>query len=578
MTSNHAQLWLEKKVTARTDISSAVLLLEQNGSLTQAAAWPRAQAIDAGLTVIAKEAFRTQSELEWAGSSNRAGQNPLNKLNSEPIIQDGKLVGAIGFLSHAANEPIPPPLSPAVKTKYPNALNDGKALNILQVVVTALGTTEFAEAAASVATELAVAFNCDRVSIGLTKGRFNKIVAVSHSANVQPTQSLMQLLGAAMDEAVDQRACIQFPPVPDSEHQITLSHAELAVRHNIQQILTVGMVHNDLIIGALLFERRDLDPFGDEQIDLLEQLASTLGPILEIKRNNELSWLNRIQSDLKQSFANSTSRQGRGFRALVVLGAVLLVVLPAIPIQYSLNAPARLEGVSQRMIVAPIDGYLRSVYVRPGDTIKAGQVLADMADEDLRLEKRRWEGEVIRHESVFGEALKRQDRAQMASAQARVSESRAQLALVENQIERVNLTAPFDGVVLKGDLKQQLGAPLKRGDSLFILAPANEYRVVVSVEDNAIESVKQLARGQIRLTAMPDTVMNLQVERILPVANVQDGRNAFEIEAKLDTTIDSLRPGMEGVAKIQAGKRSLYWIIGHRLAAWFKLTFWSWSH
>ncbi len=583
MTPNTAQHWLEKKVADRADISSAVVLLDLNGTLTQAAAWPREHELSTSLTVVAKEAFKTQKSIDWPSSVAPTQGQSAQRLSSKPLIQDGKLVGAIGFLTAAANDiGVPPPPAAATaptpqRTIAPN-LSESKALNILQVVATALSNGQFNEAASGVATELAIAFNCDRVSIGLTKGRFNQIVAVSHSADIQPTQSLMQLLCAAMDEAMDQGAAVQYPPVLGKQHQITLSHAELANRHNVQQILTVGMTHEQTVIGAILFERRDLNPFTDEQVELLEHLASTVGPVLELKRNNEYSWWARLRADFRQLCQKIASKEGRALRGVVAAAVFAIILLPLIPINYSLNSPARLEGVSQRMIVAPADGYLRIANVRPGDSIKAGEVLAEMADDDLRLERRRWEGEVMRYDSSFGEALKRQDRAQMASAQARASESRAQLALVDNQIERVRLVAPFDGVVLKGDLKQQLGAPLKRGDSLLVLAPANEYRVIVSVEDYAIESIAKDAKGHIRLTALPDTPQAIQVDRILPIANAIEGRNAFEVEAKLIKSPDGLRPGMEGVAKIEAGQRSLYWIVGHRLSEWFKLTFWSWTH
>jgi len=39
---------------------------------------------------------------------------------------------------------------------------------------------------------------------------------------------------------------------------------------------------------------------------------------------------------------------------------------------------------------------------------------------------------------------------------------------------------------------------------------------------------------------------------------------------------DRLRPGMEGVAKVEAGNRKLIWIATHKLMDWLKLTLWSW--
>jgi Barrel-sandwich domain of CusB or HlyD membrane-fusion/GAF domain len=605
-----AQTWLENKVADRTDVSSALLMLAQNGTLEQAAVWPRTQAADPSLWVIAKEAYRTNEAVSWANpdsSPSEAGTQTAysgperrkhSRLESKPLIRNGKLVGAMALLVSsdkeapvAINDSDVLPVQPmkatevaavAVKERLNSKIGESKALNILQAVATVLSKDKFELAIAEVATELAIAFECDRVSIGLIKGRFNEVLAVSHSADIQPTPSLLQLLAAAMDEAVDQFATVQYPPLPGALHQITLSHAELANRHNTQQMLTVAMMRDQTIIGAMLFERRDLVPFNQETIDLLEHLAATVGPVLELKRDREYSWFSRLKTDITRCFHKMLSREGRWLRLAIGTAVVTMLALPMVPMQYSLNAPARLEGISQRVMVAATDGFLRSVSVRPGDLVKKGQVLAEMADEDLRQERRRWESEVLRHDSTFGDALKRRDRSQMATAQALAAEARAQLNLAEQQIERTRLIAPFNGVVLKGDLKQQIGAPFKRGDTLLVLAPANEFRVMVSVEDRAIDTVKKGAIGQLLLSSMPDTPVSIRVERILPVANATDGRNAFEVEARIieqsDDPSGALRPGMEGVAKIQAGDRSLYWMFGHRLLDSFKLWFWSWTH
>jgi Barrel-sandwich domain of CusB or HlyD membrane-fusion/GAF domain len=610
MAISTAQTWLENKVADRTDVSSALLMLAQNGTLAQAAVWPRTQAADPSLWVIAKEAYRTNEAVSWANPDSGLGEpgtrtayngperRKHSRLESKPLIRNGKLVGAMALLVSsdqespvAINDSHVPPVAPVNRTEVATAtikerlsskIGETKALNILQAVATVLSKDKFEQAIAEVATELAIAFECDRVSIGLIKGRFNEVLAVSHSADIQPTPSLLQLLAAAMDEAVDQFATVQYPPLPGALHQITLSHAELANRHNTQQMLTVAMMRDQTIIGAMLFERRDLVPFNQEMIDLLEHLAATVGPVLELKRDREYSWLSRLKADIRSCFHKMLSREGRWLRLAIGAAVVTMLALPMVPMQYSLNAPARLEGISQRVMVAATDGFLRSVSVRPGDLVKKGQVLAEMADEDLRQERRRWEGEVLRHDSTFGDALKRRDRSQMATAQALAAEARAQLNLAEQQIERTRLIAPFNGVVLKGDLKQQIGAPFKRGDTLLVLAPANEFRVMVSVEDRAIDSVKKGATGQLLLSSMPDTPVSIRVERILPVANATDGRNAFEVEARIleqsDDPSGALRPGMEGVAKIQAGDRSLYWMFGHRLLDSFKLWFWSWTH
>jgi hypothetical protein len=60
------------------------------------------------------------------------------------------------------------------------------------------------------------------------------------------------------------------------------------------------------------------------------------------------------------------------------------------------------------------------------------------------------------------------------------------------------------------------------------------------------------------------------------VATAEDGRNFFRVDARLEEPTSALRPGMEGVAKIEVGPRRLIWIWTHSLVDWLRLWFWTW--
>ena len=54
--------------------------------------------------------------------------------------------------------------------------------------------------------------------------------------------------------------------------------------------------------------------------------------------------------------------------------------------------------------------------------------------------------------------------------------------------------------------------------------------------------------------------------------------NTFRVEAVLDQRpSDALRPGMEGVAKIDAGRELLVWSWSRRLVNWLRETAWTWQ-
>ena len=55
----------------------------------------------------------------------------------------------------------------------------------------------------------------------------------------------------------------------------------------------------------------------------------------------------------------------------------------------------------------------------------------------------------------------------------------------------------------------------------------------------------------------------------------EEGRNYFRVEAVLEEPSEALRPGMAGIAKIDAGRRRLLWIWTHEMLDWLRLSTWS---
>ena len=60
------------------------------------------------------------------------------------------------------------------------------------------------------------------------------------------------------------------------------------------------------------------------------------------------------------------------------------------------------------------------------------------------------------------------------------------------------------------------------------------------------------------------------------MASAADGQNLFRVEAKLAQISASMRPGMEGVAKVDIDERNLFWIWTRELRNWVTLSLWKW--
>ena len=120
-----------------------------------------------------------------------------------------------------------------------------------------------------------------------------------------------------------------------------------------------------------------------------------------------------------------------------------------------------------------------------------------------------------------------------------------------------------------------LGAPVERGQVLFELAPLDSYRIVLQVDEDDIADVSPGQRGHLALAAMPSERFPFVVEKVIEIAQSEDGRNIFRVEARLEGASSSLRPGMKGVGKIAVERRKLWWVWSHNLVD--RLGLWVWA-
>jgi hypothetical protein len=130
-------------------------------------------------------------------------------------------------------------------------------------------------------------------------------------------------------------------------------------------------------------------------------------------------------------------------------------------------------------------------------------------------------------------------------------------------------------VVVSGDFSQSIGAPVQRGMTLFELAPLDGYRVSVRVRETEVGRLRAGQRGRLVLAALPGRPLEMVVDRVTPVAEVVEGRNVFEIEARLLRSPAELRPGMQGVAKFEVGSARLLWLWTHDSLDWLQLKLWA---
>ena len=380
-----------------------------------------------------------------------------------------------------------------------------------------------------------------------------------------------------MDEAIDQHATVVFPAPPEGALQVTRAHEELAKQQDNGSILTIPLTEGERLLGAMLLERSADEPFDERTIRLCEHSASLIGPLLDVKRKDD-RWIGgKIFDSVLNQLKNLIGPRHTGLKLTVFSALFLVLFFSFAKSNYRVTADARLEGTVQRAVSAPVAGYVVDAKVRAGDVVKAGDILFTLDDRDLRLERLKWISQKMQSSREHSEAVAEHDRAKARILSAQIEQADAEIALRDEQLKRTSVTAPFDSFVVTGDLSQSLGSPVERGDVLFELAPLNSYRVILKVDERDIDDIRLDQTGLLALASEPENALPIKIEKITPLSTAEEGKNYFRVEAHLEGDVSPmLRPGMEGVGKINIEQRKLIWIWTHKIIHWFRMFFWSW--
>jgi hypothetical protein len=139
---------------------------------------------------------------------------------------------------------------------------------------------------------------------------------------------------------------------------------------------------------------------------------------------------------------------------------------------------------------------------------------------------------------------------------------------------QARLVSPLGGTLVEGDLKRQIGGPVKMGDVLFEVTPLESLRAVLHVREDQITDVRVGQRGRLATASYPAQRIAFEVERVNPIAEVVKQKNVFKVRVRLLERYDWMRPGMEGVAKIDLAQRSYAWIWTRKIINWVRMKLW----
>lgn len=221
------------------------------------------------------------------------------------------------------------------------------------------------------------------------------------------------------------------------------------------------------------------------------------------------------------------------------------------PISASYSGTATLEADSEAQVAAKVNGALLKLYVEEGDQVKAGQLLAQLDDDNARLNLAKAEATLRKLENDFRRSNEMFERKLLSVEQNDkirydLDTQRATHDLARLELSYTRIVAPISGVISKRMVK--VGNYIQINQALFQIDNFDPLLAVLNVPERELNTLRAQQVVQMRVDAIADQVFEGRIQRISPVVDSATG--TFRVTCEFRDKSARLKSGMFGRLEI----------------------------
>jgi len=227
------------------------------------------------------------------------------------------------------------------------------------------------------------------------------------------------------------------------------------------------------------------------------------------------------------------------------------------PVVDAVRATGRIEAVQAIELRPDEQGRITELLFREGQFVARGTPLLRIDDAMLRAsaERAKADRDLARQQLDRVRRLREQNAsspADLERAEAAARSAEAALAMLELQIERTTVRAPFAGVV--GQRFVSTGDYVTTASRLLTLQTVDPQRAVIEVPERHAVSLRAGQTVEFTVAAQPNRVFRAQVDFIDPV--VQNESRTIVVKGRASNPNRLLRPGMFIEARLATATRA----------------------
>ena len=236
-------------------------------------------------------------------------------------------------------------------------------------------------------------------------------------------------------------------------------------------------------------------------------------------------------------------------------------------IDFSVEVSGDVMPATQLDVKAEVGGKVKKMHVVPGQTVKQGDLLAEIDDsvlltdkdsalteiEGAKLSMEKSKKNYERSRDLFAQKLISREVFDNTTAEYQIAENdlvkaQRKLQSVEDQLHFARVVAPGDGTVLTVPVVQGqviiAAASVNNGTTLMTIANLSTLLVQTHINQVDVARLELSQPVKLRAESLKDLEMEATISFIAPIATVLNNVKGFDVQALIDKPNPRLRPGM----------------------------------
>ena len=556
---------------------------ETGGAGGDDAAWRRA------LSTELLECQATGRSLARAYGRGSQGGDATCALAAAPVPgPSGTAVGAIGVVASCAStielesialelRMLAAQVAEAVRARRTAPRSEGNEADLAGVFARAGGYRTLGHFAFDIANRLAPRTGCEQVSVGWARNGAVRLQAISGMDRLNRRSPGAHRITQAMEECLDAGEPIV------SQSGDAWAGCAVATHHRIHEqwraefggaaVASVPILAGDECVAVVSLRRPVDQPFTPDDVDLISRLVSPLAGAIPLVEQSTRPPLRRLGHAARRWAKALVAPEGRPRRLLLAAALVPAAWVLLGAHEFRITVPAIVAADEIAHASAPFDGRIAEVLVEPGARVGEGDPVVRMDTTELELERAALVAEARSLAIEVQQLTAAGDEAAAATANARRALASTRLAALEARIGRSVVRATRAGVVLGPSIAQRVGEVVRLGAPLVTVAAGEGSRLELLVPERLVTDLATGAEVVFLTNADPESARSTTLGAVAPAVEVRDGAPVFVAEAPLRAGDHDLRPGMEGVARVSAGDRPVWWLMFRRAIDYAHLEF-----